>query len=312
MERRMNARSIGRGGAAATLIATALLITTATDTALARPQVVLIAGDIAHGTTTSQEAATADLVERYSGLVMTAGDNAYPHGSHNDFRTKYEPTWGRFLSRTRPTPGNQDYQTPGAAGYFEYFGSRAGPRSSNGRGRGYYSFKVGRWLVLALDSEACVRREGCRRGSPEHRWLSRTLANSGARCTLAVWHRPPWSSGAAGQGDDDRMRPLQRLLYRHGAELLVTGHAHNYERLAPARPDGTVDLRFGIRQFVVGTGGADLLPAAGRIPLRRAPQSPPHGRRRLTLRWGRYHWEFLPIAGQSYDDTGSGRCHGKP
>jgi hypothetical protein len=295
----------------AAVIASGALILSGSGVAGAEARTILIAGDIAGGTATSQEHATADLVASRAGLVMTAGDNAYPQGSPEDFETRYEPTWGRFRQRTRPTPGNHDYETPGAAGYFDYFGTRAGPRRPDGRGRGYYAFRHGAWLVLALDSEACLRRSGCRRDSAQHRWLRRKLAGSGARCALAVWHRPPYSSGH--HGNEPAVRPLHRLLYRHGVEILVTGHDHDYERLAPARPDGTPDARFGIRQFVVGTGGADLRPAGPRAAAHsRAFQSTVHGILRLTLRSGGYDWAFLPTAGAAFEDRGSGRCHGRP
>jgi hypothetical protein len=279
--------------------------------ALADPRDVLIAGDIAAGTATSQEAATAAIVAAREGLVMTAGDNAYPNGSLLDFRVRYEPTWGRFRDRTRPTPGNHDYRTLGAPGYFAYFGWRAGPRTSEGTGRGYYAFKHGSWLVLALDSEACLRPEGCDRDTPQHRWLARTLASSGARCALAVWHRPPFSSGR--HGNEPAVRPLLRLLYRHGVEILVNGHDHDYERFAPARPNGAVDARFGIRRFVVGTGGADLRPRrAAAVRHSRVFQAEVHGVLRLRLRWRRYAWDFLPTMSGAFEDRGSGSCHGRP
>jgi hypothetical protein len=278
---------------------------------LADGRVVLVAGDIAGGTATSREAATAALVLGQRGLVMTAGDNAYPDGSLSAFRSRYDPTWGRFRGRTRPTPGNHEYRTKAAAGYFDYFGWRAGPRLRSGDGRGYYRFMVGTWLVLALDSEDCVRRVGCGRSSPQYRWLADELAASRARCTLAVWHRPPFSSGL--HGDKPALRPLLRLLHRHGTELLVTGHDHDYERFAPARPDGTIDRAFGIRQFVVGTGGADLLPRGSDAPSHsRVFQSTVHGVLKLTLRDRGYDWRFLPVVEGAFSDRGSGRCHGRP
>jgi hypothetical protein len=286
------------------------LLTTAVPTA-ARSATILIAGDIAQGTSLSQEAATADLVAARSGLVMTAGDNAYPDGSRADFRTRYHPTWGRFRSRTRPTPGNHEYDTPRAEGYFDYFGGRAGPRLQNGRGRGYYAFHAGSWLVLALDSEACMRRVGCGPGSPQHAWLKKVLARENARCTMAVWHIPLFSSGF--HGDQPLVRPLADLLYTHGAEIVINGHDHHYERMAPARPNGTVDSRHGLRQFIVGTGGAVLRgEGAATVPHRRVFQATAHGVLRLRLLDRSYSWSFLPVEGASFDDSGTGRCHGKP
>ena len=292
-------------------VAALYLVMTAALPALAGPTTILIAGDIAQGSTGSQESATANLVAGRSGLVMTAGDNAYPDGTYAEFLAHYDPTWGRFRKRTRPTPGNHDYQTARAAGYFRYFGWRAGPRLPNGNGRGYYAFSAGSWLVLALDSEACYRSQGCRRGSPEYRWLAQKLASSEKRCAMAVWHRPPFSSGY--HGDQSNVRPLLRVLYRHGVEILVNGHDHDYERMAPARPDGEIDAGFGVRQFVVGTGGADLRPQGPDVvPHSRVFQSTDHGVLRLKLRKDGYDWTFLPIEGRTFEDRGSGRCHGKP
>jgi hypothetical protein len=288
-----------------------LTVLAASLSATARTATILIAGDIAQGAAASREAATADLVAARSGIVMTAGDNAYPAGSGRDFRIRYRPTWGRFRARTHATPGNHDYDTPHGEGYFDYFGRHAGPRLPNGRGRGYYAFHAGSWLVLSLDSEACLRRVGCRSGSPQHTWLKRMLERADARCTMAIWHRPLFSSGL--HGNQPRVRPLARLLYDHGAEIVVNGHDHDYERMAPARPDGTIDRRSGLRQFIVGTGGA-VLRSQGTlsVPHRRVFQSSAHGVLRLRLDDSGYAWSFLPIAGRSFEDSGTGRCHGKP
>jgi hypothetical protein len=289
----------------------ALLLLSAAVPATARSATILIAGDIAEGAALSQEAATADLVAARGGIVMTAGDNAYPDGSPADFQTRYHPTCGRFKARTRPTPGNHDYETPRGEGYFDYFGGRAGPRLPNGRGRGYYAFHAGSWLVLALDSEACLRSVGCGSGSPQHTWLKRVLRRESARCTMAVWHTPLFSSGL--HGDQPLVRPLVRLLYDHGAEIIINGHDHDYERMAPARPDGAIDSRFGLRQFIVGTGGAVLREeGAAAVPHRRVFQATAHGVLRLRLNDRGYSWSFLPIEGASFADSGSGRCHGKP
>jgi hypothetical protein len=306
------ARAIARRAQVAVALSIAVaLLAAGSATVMGKGRDVLIAGDIAAGTASSREAATADLLERHSGIVITAGDNAYPDGSPSDFETRYDPTWGRYLGRTRPTPGNHDYHTPGAAAYFDYFGWRAGPRRSDGTGRGYHAFKVGSWLVFALDSEACLRASGCGYKSPQHRWLRKKLAASRARCTLAVWHRPVYSSGA--HGDDPAARPLLRVLHRFGADVVVNGHEHDYERLARSDPAGKVDRRHGIRQFIVGTGGVNLRPKGVRTtPLSRVFQSTSHGVLRLRLRKDSYTWRFLPIAGQSFEDSGSGRCHGRP
>jgi alkaline phosphatase len=292
------------------MLAAALVLTTP-GIVRGGPRVILVAGDIAKGTPTSQEHATADLVAARSGLVMTAGDNAYESGTLEEFRTFYHPSWGRFLDRTRATLGNHEYRTPGAAGYFAYFGWRAGPRRADGSGVGYYAFKHGPWLVLALDSETCRRKPGCGPRSAQHRWLRRKLAEVPARCSLAVWHRPPYSSGV--QSNDRHVLPLLRVLYENGVDILVNGHDHHYERFAPARPDGTRDRRFGVRQFIVGTGGAPLRPRGSDVPAHSEVfGSDVHGVLKLTLRHGRYDWQFLPVTEGAFSDSGSGRCHGEP
>jgi hypothetical protein len=267
---------------------------------------VLLAGDIADGTPESREADTAALVAARRGLVVTTGDNAYDSGTYEEFLTKYDPTWGRFLERTRATPGNHEYFTPGAAGYFRYFGERAGPA-----GRGYHTFRAGTWRVVSLDSESCKAAGGCGPGTAQHTWLKRLLARTTERCTLAVWHSPRFSSGY--HGDEPRVAPLLELLYRDGAEIVVNGHEHWYERLAPARPDGRVDGRHGIRQFVVGTGGAELRGPGDRTAAHsRVFEARTWGVLQLRLHEDSYAWRFLPVAGQTFTDAGSGRCHGRP
>jgi alkaline phosphatase len=289
------------------LVASLALATLLAGTAVpAAARTVLVAGDIAKGTADSGEELTARLVERHAGLVMTAGDNAYESGTPAEFRDYYAPTWGRFLHRTRPTPGNHDYGTQGAAGYFDYFGWRAGPNR-----RGYYSFKVADWRIYALDSEACERAVGCGPGSPQHTWLKRKLAKHGARCSMAVFHTPLHSSGV--HGDEPRVRPLVGLLYRAGAELIVNGHEHSYERLAPARPSGRIDWHKGVQQFIVGTGGAPLRPkGATEAAHTRVFQDEAWGVLRLRLRKHSYTWRFLAVEGETFTDRGERRCHGEP
>ncbi len=290
----------------AVILSMAVLLVTIALPALAKSPTVIVAGDIAAGTGTSGEAATARLVEGQRGLVMTAGDNAYQSGTREEFQAYYDPTWGRLLHRTRPTPGNHDVLTPGASGYFDYFGRRAGPDR-----RGYYGVKVGSWRAYALDSEACKTEVGCGPGSPQYTWLKKKLAKQRARCSMAVWHTPLYSSGS--HGDDPRVRPLQRLLWKSGVEIIVNGHDHNYERLAPADPYGRVDRRHGVQQFIVGTGGA---PLRGRGDTKaahsRAFQGHAWGVLRLRLRNGSYAWKFLPVEGETYSDGGERRCHGRP
>lgn len=267
---------------------------------------ILVAGDIALCGGWSNDGATAKLIEGLGGLVMTTGDHAYPSGTYREYLDCYEPTWGAFLSRTRPVPGNHDYKTPGAAGYFRYFGQQAGPSD-----RGYYTFKAGTWRVYALNSNLCHQDEGCGPGSAEYRWLKRQLARQADRCVLAVSHHPRFSSGK--HGNDPAVQPLLSLLYRAGAEVVVNGHGHNYERFAPARPGGTADSKYGVRQFVVGTGGIPLR-GTGQVvaPNSEVFNGTAHGVLMLNLEPDSYSWRFIPVAGRTFTDSGRGRCHGRP
>jgi len=265
---------------------------------------ILVAGDIASCAWTS-DSATARLVDSLPGVVMTAGDNAYQYGTYREFRDCYGPTWGRFRERTRPTPGNHEWYTPGAEGYFRYFGALAGPAK-----RGYYAFDAGAWRVYALTSD-CSSVGGCRNGTPQNTWLRKDLADHPRQCVLAVWHRPRFSSGT--HGSSPRGNALLKVIYRAGGDVVVNGHDHIYERFAPARPDGSPDQDFGIRQFIVGTGGAPLY-AIERpyAPNSRVRDATSHGVLRLTLEADRYAWEFLPVPGDTLRDQGSGTCHGAP
>lgn len=265
---------------------------------------LLVAGDIASCAWRGDEA-TAALVARRRGLVLTAGDNVYQRGTRARFRACYGPSWGRFRARTRPVPGNHDRATPGAAGYFAYFGQRAGPP-----GRGYYAFDVGPgWRVYALDSTRCAI-EGCDQGSAQYRWLRQDLEHHPRACSLAVLHHPHYSSGR--HGNSGFTRPLLRLLYEAGAEIVVNGHDHVYERFAPARPWGRIDYQHGLRQFIVGTGGAPLYGwKRGRPAHSRARQNRMHGVLQLDLSTDGYGWRFLPVRG-SYRDRGQGSCHAPP
>ena len=253
------------------------------------------AGDIAMCNVPGAEA-TARLLDRIAGTVFTTGDHAYPHGAEAEFRTCYGPTWGRHRERTRPTPGNHDYETPGAAAYFAYFGANAGPA-----GLGYYTYTAGSWQVIALNSEIDVRA-----ASPQGLWLRTTLAQERALCTVAYWHRPLFNSGAHGDARD--LRDLWRILYDFGVDVVIAGHEHVYERFAPQTPDGVLDLERGIRQFTVGTGGGTLTSVT-------APRANSEvagsawGVLVLTLNDGSYSWEFRPVAGASFSDGGSGACH---
>ena len=239
---------------------------------------------------------TAGLLDLIDGIVFTAGDNAYFHGSPADFAGCYDQTWGRHRFRTRPTPGNHEYENPNAAAYFAYFGSAAGPA-----GLGYYSYNVGSWHVVSLNSETDLRP-----GSAQLAWLRDELASSQALCTIAIWHRPLFTSGPNGP-----FLPAQefwRQLYDAGADIVINGHEHLYERFAPQDPNGRPDIARGMRQFIAGTGGAALYPFVGSRPNSEIRQSV-WGVLKLTLGAGTYSWEFVPVQASGVRDSGSGACH---
>ena len=281
--------------------AVALVVVAAAGAAPApKPATLLAAGDIASCESSGDER-TANLIARLPGTVATLGDNVYDRGSAEEFAECYAPTWGRFRARTRPSLGNHDYGTPRAAGYFGYFGARAGPR-----GRGYYSYRLGSWLILALDSN-CSQIGGCGRDTAQYRWLRAELARSNARCTLAYWHHPLFTSGL--HGPDLTVRPFWSLLYARGADVVLTGHDHHYERFAPQNAEGRRDPRRGVRAFVVGTGGRSHYPVVRILPNSEVRESGTFGVLELKLGEGRYSWRFVPVAGEKFTDRGSARCH---
>ena len=212
---------------------------------------VVAAGDIAdcgNGTAAASMAArTAALVTPQDALVLTLGDTTYPVGAPAEFTDCFHPTWGAFKDRIRPSIGNHEYFTPGAEGYFSYFGAQAGPER-----RGYYSFDVGGWHFISLNSNIDAAP-----GSPQYLWLAADIASSRATsCTIAYWHYPVFSSGQ--HGGDARMAKVFDALQAGGVDIVLSGHDHIYERFAPQNADGVADAARGIRAFVVGTGGAEL------------------------------------------------------
>jgi hypothetical protein len=259
---------------------------------------VVAAGDIADcgrvGPADSGAARTARLVEPTDALVLTLGDHTYPVGAPAEFSHCFDPTWGRFGERLRPAPGNHDYGTPGAAGYFGYFGERAGPP-----GRGYYAYRIGEWHAVALNSNVDAKA-----GSPQHQWLTDALHASGARCTLAYWHHPVFSSGP--HGNDPRMRDALATLHAAGADIVLVAHDHVYERLAPHDATGAADAS-GVRAFTVGTGGARLYAFKEAHALSEVRDGATLGVLRLTLGAGRYRWAFVGIEGE-VRDAGEGAC----
>ena len=272
--------------------------------ALAADPVVMAAGDIAcppameQTPTRCHHRQTSDiLVDADPEIVLTMGDNQYDSGRLRAFRRSYDDTWGRVKRRTRPTPGNHEYGTPGARGYFDYFGDKAGRR-----GRGYYSFDVGEWHLIALNSEIDTTRS-----SRQVEWLRKDLASTRARCTLAYWHTPLFSSGE--HGNAPRVRPFWKVLYAADADVVLNGHDHDYERFAPTEPDGDRNRGRGIREFVVGTGGVGLRPFANVKANSVARNDHTFGVIRLTLHARSFDWKFVAEASESYRDAGTATCH---
>ncbi|MEP6978402.1 MAG: metallophosphoesterase [Thermoleophilia bacterium] len=259
----------------------------------------MAAGDIGSCASTADEA-TGQLVATLQGTVALLGDLAYELGSADNCAQCYDPVWGGFKSRTRPAPGNHEYGTAGAAGYFGYFGTLAGIGT-----RGYYSYNLGAWHVLALNSN-CRDAGGCVAGSPQERWLRDDLRRSRAKCTLAYWHHPRFSSGL--HGNDTTVAPLWRALYDARAELVLSGHDHDYERFRPQTAEGRLDPQRGIREIVVGTGGRSLYPLPGQVANSWIGDDRTYGVLRLTLAPGRYSFKFLPVLDGTFTDSGSARC----
>ncbi|WP_018348045.1 DUF7594 domain-containing protein [Longispora albida] len=277
-----------------------LVITTGTAPAPGDP-VLVGAGDIATCGGAGDEA-TADLLDGIPGTVFTAGDNVYTNGTSTEFSNCYGPSWGRHKARTRPAPGNHDYNTSGATGYYGYFGASAGDPS-----KGYYSYNLGNWHIVVINSN-CSAIGGCQAGSAQERWLRADLAASTRPCTAAIWHQPLWTSGAS-HGPKTAMRPITQALYDHNADVILTGHNHQYERFAPQNPGGQLDTARGIRSFVVGTGGASHYGFGTIQPNSEVRNSTTYGVLKLTLHSNSFDWEFVPEAGRTFSDSGNTACH---
>ena len=259
--------------------------------------VLVGAGDISNCSRTQDEA-TAKLLDNISGTVFTLGDNVYPDGTASQFSDCYGPTWGRHKNRTKPVPGNHDYHVNGASAYYNYFGAAAGDPN-----KGYYSYNLGAWHIIALNSEV-----GYQAGSAQEQWLKADLAANQNLCTLAYFHHARFSSGQ--HGNITRMQPFWQALYDNGADVIVNGHDHLYERFAPQNPSGQADANRGIREFVVGTGGGGLYPFATIQPNSQVRNNTTYGVLKLTLHSTSYDWQFVPIAGQTFSDSGTGNCVG--
>jgi hypothetical protein len=297
-----------RGPKRAVIVTTAAFLATIVVFGLyaARPaqadMVTLVgAGDIA-SCSYNRDEKTAKLLDNIPGTVFTAGDNAYPSGTFTQFQNCYDPTWGRHKARTRPSPGNHDYNTSGASGYYQYFGAAAGPS-----GAGYYSYNYGDWHIVVLNSMCELIVGGCSATSPQAQFLRDDLAANLTLCTLAYWHHPVFSSGQ--HGNDPKMAWAFQILYDNNADLVINGHDHDYERFAPQTPSGTADPARGIREIVVGTGGARLRGFTTIRPNSEKRNAKTWGVLKLILNPDSYSWQFVPVAGQTFTDSGTTSCH---
>jgi hypothetical protein len=254
---------------------------------------------------------TANLISAIKPVgVLSLGDTQYYCGSLLAFNQSYDLSWGQFKSLTYPAVGNHEYLTSGglgcditntgAAGYFAYFGTRAGLPS-----QGYYSYDLGAWHIVVLNS-SCSQAGGCSTSSPQYKWLAQDLAAHPNRCTMAYYHIPLYSSGGRASINT---KPLYQLLYDNNADLVVTGHDHTYERFAPQDANGTLDTGRGIPEFVVGTGGANHTSLASLVPNSVVFNQDTYGVLKLSLHSGSYDWQFVPEPGKTFTDSGTSNCH---
>jgi hypothetical protein len=277
--------------------------------------VIAAAGDIACGSATPRSAPCKQmdtselLLQIQPSAVLALGDLQYEFGEAADFARFYDVSWGRLKPITRPAPGNHDYAIRDASGYFDYFlgPGRNSSDAVGSRGEGWYSFDVGTWHIVSLNSNCAQIASGCGANSPQLRFLRADLANTKSSCTLAFWHHPRFSSGQS-QGDRN-LDPFWQALYEFNADVILVGHDHGYERFAPQNPAGQFDVARGMREFVVGTGGHSFEPFTGVQPNSEVRNNQTFGVLKLRLRPHAYDWLFQPIAGSSFTDSGSDVCH---
>ncbi len=267
---------------------------------------IVAAGDIAClasapvTTQTCRQKDTSDVVVSLEpDAVLTLGDEQYEVGALSAFRSSYDSSWGRLKAITKPAPGNHEYGTAAAQGYFDYFGSAVGEP-----GKGWYSYDLGAWHLIALNSNCNQVR--CAKGSEQERWLRQDLAAHPNRCTLAYWHHPRWSHGE--HGDSTWTATLVEDLYAAGADLILVGHDHTYERFAPLNPAGARDDARGVREIVVGTGGRSHYRLATGANTQ-ASNNTSFGVLSLELAPAGYSWKFVPVAGATFTDAGTATCH---
>jgi hypothetical protein len=263
------------------------------------------AGDIASCQNIEGARATAKLLERIPGTIFAAGDLAYERGTAAEFQNCYDTTWGEFKARTRPVPGNHEYGEPTASAYFKYWGKQAGPE-----GKGYYSYDLGSWHIVGLNTNCTVKGlGGCATGSPEEEWLRQDLADHPDACILAYSHQALFSSGLLKtHAIHPELKEFWQDLYAAHAALFLVGHEHSYERFAPQDPEGHSEPERGIREIVIGTGGRSHDPLGFSIPNSEVRNASTYGVLKLTLTPGHYSWQFIPVEGETFTDSGSGEC----
>ena len=261
---------------------------------------LLAAGDVASCWSSGDESVSR-LLDTLPGTIAIAGDTEQNHGYPDEFAGCFDPSWGRHKSRIKPAVGDHEYSTPGAGGYFDYFGSAAGTA-----GKGWYSYDLGAWHVVVLNRN-CDEIGGCGPGSEQYEWLQQDLASNAGDCLGAYWHHPRWSAGTT-HGSLTNSAPFWELLYQYRAEWVLGGNDHTYQRFAPQTPDGTLDRERGIRQFVVGEGGTMHYPLGPPLENTEAQNTGAFGVLRLSLHAGSYDWRFMAQEGKSFTDSGSTSC----
>ncbi len=298
------------------------------------------AGDIAcdptaagfnNGQGTATDCRAVDTAGLLTGVdaVLPLGDDQYNCGGLSAFEQSYGPTWGLKKSITYPVPGDKDYTTSGGTdcpatpglGYQQYFSGSGGllgsavPSAVNANAStAYYSYNLGSWHIIALNTSPCVLNNPlfCAAGSAQDVWLQNDLAHDTAPCTLAYYQNPRWASTASGSGGNSTMQELWLDLYNGGADVVLNGDSHWYERFAPMNATGTIDNSFGVREFIVGTGGAGLEPPGTEGPTSQVLNATTHGIIKMTLHNGSYDWQFINDGESSFIDSGTATCHAKP
>lgn len=320
----MKPRSLGIGAAIALALLIAFLnIIHSRSATAATPgePVIAAAGDIACDETAGasqtagdkddysadgcQQGSTAKLLRAKTyAAILPLGDEQYPDGTLAEFESSYAKTWGLAASPVDPVPGNHEYHTPMGAGYYGYYHAAAGDPA-----KGYYSWDTAGWHFVAINAN-CSAIGGCNAGSPEEQWLKADLASHPAACTLAYWHQPRFSS--AHHHSDAMYQPFWVDLFAAGADVVLNGHDHDYERFGPQTPIGAPDGAKGIREFVVGTGGKSHYQFTAVEPNSEVRNNTTFGLIELTLHPHGYNWQFVPAPGTgSFTDTGTGTCHGR-